>query len=200
MFQFNYGEYVFQQLITTDFIQQKLAYILIAIAVNLIQIHIVSAICFLLAFNKWVDFVVQIAVSVTCSLNVSYTYDFVERYHKEFTLLTQYIIQNFSIENYRYWKRIIIVTGGVYACVLLMFIQVTNALLMTYIIQYVLCFLIIEQFEQNRIKQWINHYRHKPVLKKHSDPATSFLIESYYSPKTKVLPKFIIPSGKISKR
>lgn len=199
MFTFNYGDYIFQQLIASDFVKTKLTYILISIVANLIQVHIVSAICFLVAFNKYVDFIVQIIVSVTCTLNISYTYNFVERYSKEFHELAKYILINFSLENYRYWKRIVVISGGIYACILLTFIQVTNQLLIIYILQYLICFLVIEQFEQGRVRRWINNYRTKPSLKKHHDPDAAFLIESYYSPRTRApAPKIVIPSGKIT--
>lgn len=200
MFNFNYGDYIFQQLIASDFIKAKLSYILISIVVNIIQIHLVSAVCFLLTFNKYVDFIVQIVVSVTCSLNVSYTYNVVERYTAEFNQISKYILVNLSLENYRYWKRIIVISAGFYACILLSFIQVTNQLLTVYIVQYLICFLIIEQFEQGHFRKWFYNYRTRPSLKKHENPEASLLIESYYSPRTRTPPtsKIIIPSGKIT--
>jgi hypothetical protein len=185
MIQFNYGEYIFQQLILTEFVQQKLSFIFIALITNILQIHIVSVLSYLISINYYVDFVIQIVISVSISLNINYIYDAVQRYQKEFMLLTQYLINNYSFENYRYWKRIIVLSSGTYLCILLFFIKITNLMLISYIIQYLICFLIIEQFEQKRIHKLIKEYRLKPVEKKYTKTETQ-LIESYISPKKMV--------------
>jgi hypothetical protein len=178
MIQFNYGEYIFQQLILTEFVKKKLAFILIAIITNIIQIHIVSILCYVLSINKYLDFVIQICISVLMSLNVDYIYNAVERYEKEFILITQYIINNYTFENYKYWKRIIVLSTGIYACILLCFIDITNKMLILYILQYMICFLIIEQFEQKRIQTLLYNYKSKPIKKKYDNNDIN-IIDSY---------------------
>ena len=184
---FNYGEYVFQQLITIDFVQQKLAFILIAICVNIIQIHVVSVLSYMVSIHPYLDFFTQITVSVICTLNIRITYNIVERYRKEFTELTQYLINNYSIDNYRMWKRMVILSLCGYGLLLLMFIQITNRLIIMCIIQYVISFIIIEQFEQKRIQKWIRDYQQRPVTKQfETDTSENLLIQSYISPKRRV--------------
>jgi len=188
MLNFNYGEYIFQQLILTDFIQKKLAYILISFAVSILQLHIVSILCYMTSFNPYVDFVVQIGISVGISLNISFIYKIVEKYHEEFYMLTQYLINNYTFENYRYWKRLIVVSMGVYACIGLLFINITNIVLIVYIIQYLITFLIIEQFEQRRIQDWIKNMKNKPNAKKFDfDVTENCLIQSYIAPTEKII-------------
>ncbi|KKL76099.1 hypothetical protein LCGC14_2048260 [marine sediment metagenome] len=188
MFKFNYGEYILQQLITTDFIQLKLAHILISLVVNFINMHIVTLLCMIISVNVYIDFFLQIGISVTMALKIGHIYNFVERYEAEFYTFTQYLINNYSIDNYRYWKRLFVMTACVYACLVLLLVQLTNQLVFFYIIQYVICFLIIEQFEQQRIQKWIREYQRRPIAKRLiNDPASDFLINSYMSPHSKVL-------------
>ncbi len=188
MLKFNYGEYVFQQLITTEFVQLKLAHIFISLAANCISLHLATVLCLIVSVNVYVDFFLQIAISVTCSLKINHIYNFVERYETEFYALTQYLINNYSIDNYRYWKRVVVIGVCMYACVLLAVVQLTNWVLFLYIIQYAVCFLIIEQFEQQRVQNWIKEYQNRPVAKVLTDdPASDFLINSYLSPRSNVL-------------
>ncbi len=188
MLHFNYGEYVFQQLITTEFIQHKLAQILISLAVNFINLHIVTLLCTIISINVYIDFFIQITISVIMALRIDIIYNFVERYEKEFYALTQYLINNYSIDNYLYWKRIIVISACIYACIALLIITFTNGVLFIYIIQYTICFLIIEQFEQQRIQTWIRDYQTRPIGKRFTDdPASDLLINSYLSPRSNVL-------------
>ena len=165
---FNYGEYIFQQLINTEFIQKKLSGILAAIIVNIIQVHIVSIGCWLFSFNspstlfKAIDFTSQIAVSVAVAVNVDYIYMIVSRFDKDIYIFTQYLINNYTLENYRFWKRALVLSVCAYACINLLFVTVTNALIFYYIIQYAICFLIIEQFEQRRVQTFVHDYRTRP--------------------------------------
>jgi hypothetical protein len=188
MLKFNYGEYVFQQLITTEFVQLKLAHILISLAANCISLHLATVLCLIVSVNIYIDFFLQIAISVICSLKINHIYNFVERYEAEFYALTQYLINNYSIDNYRYWKRVVVIGVCIYACVLLAVVQITNWILFLYIIQYAICFLTIEQFEQQRVQYWIKEYQNRPVAKVLTDdPASDFLINSYLSPRRNVL-------------
>ncbi len=188
MFKLNYGEYVFQQLITTKFIQLKLAHILISLAVNFINVHIITLLCMIVSVNVYLDFFLHIGISVVMAFKINHIYNFVEHYESEFYTLTRYLINNYSIDNYRYWKRLVVITACVYACILLLLVQLSNRLVFLYIIQYAICFLIIEQFEQQRIQKWISDYQKRPVAKRLTDdPASDFLINSYMSPRSNVL-------------
>lgn len=188
MFRFNYGEYIFQQLITAEFVQLKLAQILMSLIVNFINMHLVSLLCLIVSVNVYIDPILQIAISVFCALKINHIYNLVEKYEPEFHQLTQYLINNYSVDNYRYWKRLVVIGACIYSSLLLLIIELTNWTVFIYIFQYVLCFLIVEQFEQHKIQQWIEKYRTRPKTKKLvNDPASEFLINSYMSPNKNVL-------------
>ncbi len=196
--QFNYGEYIFQQLLTTEFVQHKLVCILVALTANFVQLHIVAILCFITSFNPYADFFIQIVISIIIALCNNYIYNFTERYTREFTSITTYLINNYSIDNYYRWKRLIMLSACAYSCLLLLLVHLTNWILFVYIIQYACCFLIVEQFEQERIQQWIKNYRDRPTSVYHIDPETDFLIESYMSPKKNMLQNKLVISKNMS--
>jgi hypothetical protein len=175
-----YGEYIFQQLIATDFIKRKLSIILISLVANLIQLHIVAIVSILTSINPYIDFWLQIIFSIILSLNINYIYSRVKRYKQHFYHVTTYLIRNYSIENYWRWKRIIVLSICAYGCVLLMLVKITNTLICIYIIQYAICFLIREQIERKIIHKFINDYRNRPSVLRLTDAnITTFLIDDY---------------------
>lgn len=172
------GDYLLQQLIGSEFIQKKLTQILISLATNFINMHIVSILSGVLTIHPYVDFFTQIAVSTGMSLNMHYIYDITGRYEEEFHRLTQYIINNYSLENYMYWKKICVFTGSIYLAFVLLFVEVNNRLLAIYLAQYLISYLIIEQFENRRVHKWVYNMTTKPVVKASVEPV---LIDSYLS-------------------
>lgn len=189
MIKFRYGEYIFQQLLLTDFVQQKLAIILMSIIVNIIQMHIVSVLCMIITFGPIIDFVLHTIISIVATLNIDKIYSIAERFEPEFISLTQYLINNYSFENYRYWKRIIVLCVCAYICVILWRVQVTSFMLFVYIIQYGICFTIVDQFEEKRIQNLVREWIERPTVKTDIDTARNMLLDSYMSPRTHVLKK-----------
>lgn len=174
-----YSEYIFQQLITTEFIQNKLVHILISITTNIINLHLVTILCMFISFNPIIDFIIHTSISVGMALNIDKIYNLLERYTHEFTIITNYLIKNYSIENYCYWKRLINLIVCGYICIILLFVEINNWFVFTNILYYVICFLITEQFEQKNIQKWIKNYKSKPIVKINCIDNENIIINSY---------------------
>lgn len=151
-----YGEYIIHQLVSSKFIKNKLVDILISIIVNTIQLHLVTIISLLTSINLYVDFISQIVISVIISINNNYLYNAVERYKPELNVLANKIITNYNINNYCYWKRIIIIFICVYLLFLLFFIEINTMILRIYIIQYLIGYFIIESYQKRIFHKYIN--------------------------------------------
>ena len=88
---------------------------------------------------------------------INLLYDFVESQHKYFYSITRYALNNYTHENYRKWKKFIVLGISVYfICVLLIF-EVTSGLLINYICQFILSYFIIDQIEHKKFRKFINH-------------------------------------------
>lgn len=172
------GDYLLQQLIGSEFIQKKLTQILISLTTNFISIHIVSILSSFLTINPYIDFFTQIFISSCMSLNINIIYDVTNRYENEIHKVTQYIINNYNIENYMRWKKICVFSGSIYLAFVLLFIDINNKLLRIYLIQYLISYIIIENFENKTVYNWIYNINTKPVVKIDAPP---ILIDSYIS-------------------
>ena len=162
-----------------------------SVVVNIIQMHLVSILCMILTFNPILDFILHTVISIVCALQVDKIYNIVEKYEPEFITLTKYLIRNYSFNNYRYWKRIVVLTVCGYICIVLWRVQVTSQMLFFYIIQYGICFTIVDQFEEQRIQRWVKEWAERPTVKGDGDAIRNMLIESYMSPKTNILQRDI---------
>ena len=132
-------------------------------------------------YTSYSRFFMHLIISIFMALNVDKIYNFCQRYTDEFSRVTNYIIKNYSIQNFRYWKRIVNLFLCFYASILLLFIEITNWMLFITILHHAICSLITEQFEQNNVQYWIEEYKNKPVVKSKQD---NILINSYMSEKT----------------
>jgi hypothetical protein len=90
------------------------------------------------------DYLLQIAVTVTVAVNAGLITGALSRYTDEFTVATRYIIENYSFENYKLWKRIVVLSACGYLCVAMAFVEVNNWVIVSYITQYAVCFILVE--------------------------------------------------------
>jgi len=179
----SYGEYIFQQLITSDFIQRKLTSILVALVANIISLHVSSLLCLVLTTRMfYIDFIVQIVISIVISINVDFIYKIVIKWEEELHRITKYFIKNYTFENYKRWKRYIIITGCGYLCIIVYFAELSKPLIYTYILQYIICFIIIEQIETKSFKKWTIKVFKKPKVNVFELTDDTDLINSYYAP------------------
>lgn len=189
---------ILQQLLANDFVQTKLTEIVTSIVANIVNIHITSLLCSIFTIHPYVDFVTHTGISVFLAINIDTIYRFVERFDPELRQVTKYLIENYSIENYRLWKRTIVLIGCGYACLGILLIELTKGVLFMYILQYAICFILIEQIEQRRIQNWLTEYRNRPVIRKLGEnPDMDLLLQSYMSPNKRVLDRKAIVHEKL---
>lgn len=179
---------ILQQLLANEFVQTKLTIIITSITANIFNIHLTSILCGIFTIHPYLDFVTHIGISVFLALNIDTTYRLVERFNPELKRVTKYLIDNYSIENYRIWKRTIVLICCIYACLGILLIELTKTVLFMYILQYGLCFIITEQLEQRRIQNWLTEYRNRPIIRKLGEnPDVEMLLQSYMSPHKQIL-------------
>ena len=139
--------YIFYQLISTEFVKKKLIKILITISANILSFQVSGMVSRVISIHPIVDPISEIALSIICSLNIQRFYNFLKRYTPEYREFAIYLLENYTFENYLYWKKIIVLKVCGYICILLQFMEITNWLIYRYIFQYLICFIIVEQVE-----------------------------------------------------
>jgi len=176
----NYGDYILNKVLTSRFIKKKLANILISLAANIIKLQVINLLSLIMILHPILDFFTVIAITVILSIYVDYFYFLLEPYHIKFYRLAKYLIDNYSFENYIYWKRIVICVVMTYCLIIVAAFEINNRVIQLYIAQYVICFLIIDAYEQKHFHSIYERYKAKPkTVIYHRMPIQASLIESY---------------------
>lgn len=158
----NYGEQLLKSIIATRYAKSKLSILLMLIATSILRLHLSSVITILLSCNFYVDFVVQIVVSIIAVFQTNRIYNFVELFKPHFYSLTRYIINNYTPERYRKWKRNVTLCICFYIILLFSFFEITSKLVIMYTIQYMICYGVVDIIEQRKIEKMIERYKERP--------------------------------------
>ena len=162
LYDIDYGDKVLKSIIATNYIKQKFSILLILSATLILRLHLVTILAFMFSYNFYLDLITQIIISVILTLHSDILYNILAKYNDHFYKLSKIIIDNYSPENFRLWKRNITCGICFYLIIILIVFEVNSNLLIIYIIQYMVTYLIIDQFEQKRIERFINNIRSKP--------------------------------------
>lgn len=173
------GDYILNQLFTSRFIKKKLASVLLALAANFFEMQVVSVLSYLVSFHPYVDFFLQIGFSVVFAINIDYFYDALARYEDKFYRLSRYLINNYTFENYLLWKRMVMSAIGVYALIILSIVEINNKLILIYLSQSCISFIIIDRYQQRMFHQILKEYQDAPSKTIHTKMPND-LIESYF--------------------
>lgn len=158
----NYGEQLLKSIIATRYAKGKLSVLLMMIATSILRLHLSSMITIMLSYNPYVDFFTQIVVSIVAVFQTNRIYNFVELFKPRFYSLTRYIINNYTPERYRCWKRNVTLCICLYIIIVFSLFDITSNLVKLYTIQYVICYGVVDIIEQRKIEKIIKNYKDRP--------------------------------------
>lgn len=146
----NYTDKILRSIIKTSYAKKKLSSLLlmlITIIVRLVIDVILSIIINSYINNVYIDFWIQITVSIILVLGSNWIYKLVERFDRDIYGLTKYLVDNYTAENYRKWKRNITFGMCILVIIYLQLSQLTSNILILYVIQYMICYIVIDLIE-----------------------------------------------------
>ena len=152
----DYTDQIFQSLVKTRYAKRQFSLILSMTITFIIRWHIKMFFSFFFQVHPVFDFVLQVFLSVLLVLKSRWIHNFVMRFQSEIYALSRYLINNYSAQNYRVWKRNVTLCVCLYFLVNLIFIEVTSALLIEYILQFLISYFIVDGIEQGT---FIRFYR-----------------------------------------
>jgi len=174
----NYGDYILNKVLMSRFIKKKLSFILISLTANIIKLQFINLLSLILICHPIVDFILPIIITTVLSIYVDYFYNILSPYHDRFYQFAKYLIDNYSFENYIYWKRIVMFILMIYCMIVVTAFEINNRIIQLYIMQYIICFVIIDAYEQKHFQRFYERYKAKPRTVIYDHMPTS-LIESY---------------------
>lgn len=158
----SYLEKVIWTLLKTSFTKNSFCYLLISIITIIIRIHLDALLANIFSikyneiFNNSIysnihfyacqssNFIIRMFISCFLVINSKYLYDIVERYKPEIYKLVKYLINNYTPQNFKKWKRKINLSICIYFYLITYVIEINNANIRQTIIEYIVCYIIVD--------------------------------------------------------
>ena len=158
----NYGDHILKSVIASRWAKSKLSVLLMMFVTTIIRFHLVSIVGILISVNPYIDFITQVVLGVVFVLHTNKIYNLVVLKQSSFYKLTRYMVNNYTPERWRNWKRLVTLSFAIYIIVAMLFIEITSNLIILYTFQYIVSYMIIDIIEQKRFEKMLKKYQDKP--------------------------------------
>lgn len=147
------------KLAKTSYVKAQLNQLLLSTISVAFRIHLDILISYLIKTGYIVlDFPIQIFVSVFLIYHNNTINTMISRFENDTYPIARYVINNYDEHNYRRWKRNTNLFICLYFWIYLQFVDLTSTDLQIYIIQYIICYIIIDSIETESYKNYIQFY------------------------------------------
>lgn len=164
----DYTDQIFQSLIKTKYAKKQFSLFLSVVLTWIVRWHLQVFFVNFIHIHPFVDYFLQIAVSVCLVFKTSWIKNIVLRFQKEIYALSRYLINNYTPENFRIWRRNITVASCIYLIVYLYFIEINSIELIKYISQFLISYFVVDGIETGLFKSyWLSiiNYLHTKTRK-----------------------------------
>lgn len=145
----SYIEKVLWSIARTSFSKKAFCHVLISLTSLVVRTHIDALIAFILNTQYWyINFFIHIFVSSFLIINSKYFYDIIQKYEPEFYSIVKYLINNYTEQNFKRWKQKFNTILCIYAYTLTFFLDISNESIRQIIIEYIICYFILETYEK----------------------------------------------------
>ena len=145
----HYTDKLVWTIIKSTFSKKTIGSLIIALLTIVIRIHIDGLLAILLATGlPIVDFLIHITISSVLVIKSQCIYVIVDKFHPEIYQITKYCINNYTPDNLRKWKRMSMLSICLYLFIYFSIVQITSALIRQAILEYIVCYIIIDFYEQ----------------------------------------------------
>lgn len=146
----NYSDKIFRSIVKTSYAKKKLSSLLSMVITVIVRIFLDFLLAFIFNFNYiYLDFFIQIFISIMLVVMSERIYFVIERFSTDIYALTKYLVNNYTNENYRKWKRRITLILCLASIVFLYCFEINSNKLIISILQYLVCYVIIDMIENN---------------------------------------------------
>ena len=160
----DYTDQLFQSLIRTRYAKRQFSMVLSLIIVGILKWHIKILFSCIIQIHPIVDFILQILLSVILAFKGYWIRNIVDRFKSEIYALSRYLINNYSPENLKVWKRNIVLLISLYFIIHILLIEITKWVLVGQILQFLISYFFIEGIEggtfveyYERMKKFFNN-------------------------------------------
>ena len=146
----NFGDAIIKTLLTTYYTKKRINHLLLFGITLLCRSIINFLMCFIIYTDIWgINFTIQILIGIILVLKTNYIYFFVKKYETETFNIASYLVSNYSPDNFRKWKKGVVIVVSMFYIIYLRFVPITSDILIEYIMQFLICYLIVDNIENN---------------------------------------------------
>lgn len=143
----DYADQVFQSLARTRYAKRQFSLVLTLIFVGIFKWYLKILFSFLIQIHPIIDFILQIGFAIVLAFKDYWIRNIVDRFRTEIYALSRYLINNYTPENFKTWKRNTVLIISLYFIIHLLFIEVTKWLLIQQILHFLITYFCIESIE-----------------------------------------------------
>ena len=177
----NYEDYILQTLINSNYTRNALVVLLIYILTAIIRFHISIIICFCISGTWFTDLIFPIIVNVMLSLCSDTLYQYIGTHRPWFEIIADYLITNYSRENFIKWKRIFLIIMCCYIFLVISIMNIDNYFIFLSTAQTAIGFGMCDMIEHresiyNKVYNWWYQPKVSQIMEEFS------LIDNYTEP------------------
>jgi hypothetical protein len=145
----NYTDQILRAIVKTTYAKKKLNTILLMLMTIIARLHIDAIFSMIFHYNNiYIDFWVQILISILLVIKSGWIFELVKKFDEEIYMMTRYLVNNYSEANYIVWKRKATFVICFYLIIYLHLVNITSQVLILYVVQYLICYIVIEIIEK----------------------------------------------------
>jgi hypothetical protein len=145
----SYMEKIFWTLLKTSFTKKSFSCLLMSLTTIFIRSHIDGFLAYIFNTPFYLcNTIIHISISMFLITKSKYIYNIIARYEPEYYSLVKYLINNYNEKNFKRWKLKINMSICIYLYLLTFFINISNENIRQIIIEYVMCYFLIEFYEK----------------------------------------------------
>lgn len=178
----NYEDYLLKLLVTSKFARNGLIILLTYLMAAVVRFHLSIILCILFTFNNMFDLISPIIISVLVAMTSDALYGYAETHRPRYEIWVDYVIANYSVDNFIRWKRTFLTGVLIYVLIGLYFIQIDNYYIFLSIAQTTVSFIICDFLEQKLPQAWYSYllnWLQRPQITKF--PIQRTVIRNYIS-------------------
>ena len=174
----NYSDQIIRSIMVTTFVKKKFNLLFMMLLTIIIRTILGCMVCYCIQFNMTIDFFLHSFFYIIIIFYLNFIFDILNTRKKYFYKITKSIVNNYSIENYKKWKRNIFLSLSLCAIIMLLFVEINSYYLIYYICQNIVIYCAVDVIENNKLQEIMKQ------LQKKKPKQTQFtklkIVDNYY--------------------
>jgi hypothetical protein len=146
---FGYTEQIIWTILRSSFTIDTFTYILISILAIILRTHIDMIMAWCMGTdNDYINMIIHIITSSMLIMNSKYTFDMVHRYKPELYRYVEYLVKNYSEDNFKRWRKYVVMSICIYFYIASYIVTISNHSIRLMIIEFIFCYHVVELCER----------------------------------------------------